>query len=494
MSFISENEENRPPTSATRVAEDAENEENRPSGATLQSQADKQNIWRELDSGVRLMTLQQIRASRSRRPHLHILQKGGEAEETLLVPDSASSTTSLPFFLKKRTKDIKIKLLPNIRPYWMMIATMALTLTVVLLDFLMLRKYDDFYSHKQAAAICAVQKWGLLYIDEWIDYHIALGFQTIFIYDNSDDFELKDWFSKKYPNGTDRVKIFHWPGLGQQMPSYNKCIRDIQQQQSHSWIAFIDIDEFLVIKDTSKYPFIMDLLNSIPRYVGGLAVTWQMFDWNNQTRYEAQPLSLRFNRFTKNLHVKTVARTNRLRDKMENAHYVEYVNKTFKTVDTNGDIVEGPFNERMPTNVLAVNHFAHKSLEEYKLRCVRGRADMNIIQNAQTYLPCKTEEEIVATWMKNDRDAASLFDFDDSVWKLLKERVPTYSKYETETDASLQQQFDRYSKAACDVGYLRLYPDVAKVVEDGRLDSGFQHWVMHGKSEGYKPYCQNWFN
>jgi hypothetical protein len=41
----------------------------------------------------------------------------------------------------------------------------------------------------RTAAICAIQKWGLRYIDEWVDYHLAIGFQTIFIYDNSDDFE-----------------------------------------------------------------------------------------------------------------------------------------------------------------------------------------------------------------------------------------------------------------------------------------------------------------
>ena len=39
------------------------------------------------------------------------------------------------------------------------------------------------------AAICAIQKWGLRYIDEWVDYHLAIGFETIFIYDNSEDFE-----------------------------------------------------------------------------------------------------------------------------------------------------------------------------------------------------------------------------------------------------------------------------------------------------------------
>ena len=45
---------------------------------------------------------------------------------------------------------------------------------------------------KTSAAICAIQKQGLKYVDEWVDYHMGIGFTTIYLYDNSEDFELKD--------------------------------------------------------------------------------------------------------------------------------------------------------------------------------------------------------------------------------------------------------------------------------------------------------------
>ena len=290
--------------------------------------------------------------------------------------------------------------------------------------------------HKPArtAAICAVQKWGLPYIDEWVDYHLAIGFETIFIYDNSDDFETQGWYSNRFQNGTDRVEIFHWPGVAQQMPAYDECIRHIKHSsdQDHFWISFIDLDEFVVIKDTEKFPFITDFLETVPQDAGGFTMNWQVFGWNNQTKYEAKPLSLRFNLFRKNKHVKTIARTDRV-SSMPNPHFAQYndTEKIYKSVDTDGETVEGPFNNRMPTDVLAINHYYAKSLEEYTARCERGRADLNVskslLKGKDTYHPCLPEEVILAEWRSHSNEH---FEFDDNVWKLLKERVPSYTKYE----------------------------------------------------------------
>ena len=276
--------------------------------------------------------------------------------------------------------------------------------------------------YASVAAICAIQRDGLLYVDEWIDYHIALGFETIFIYDNSDDFELRGWYSNRFKQNTKLIKIVHWVGSGEQLAAYNNCTKEIQQRKSHSWIAFIDLDEFIVIKDIQKFPHIMDLLDTIPKEASGLTANWQVFTWNNHTKYEPKPLSLRFDHFRKNKHVKTIARADRIK-LFPNPHFAIYY--THKAVDSNGDIVDGPFNERMPLDVLAVNHYTAKSLEEYKLRCKRGRATVAEVQTSATYFPCTSEENILATWMKIDHSKTS---FDDSVWKLLKERVPVYKK------------------------------------------------------------------
>ena len=289
-------------------------------------------------------------------------------------------------------------------------------------------------AHDSGAAICAIQKWGLWYVDEWVDYHIALGFETIFIYDNSDDFELRGWYSNRFKQNTKLIKIVHWVGSGEQLAAYNNCTKEIQQRKSHSWIAFIDLDEFIVIKDIQKFPHIMDLLDTIPKEASGLTANWQVFTWNNHTKYEPKPLSLRFDHFRKNKHVKTIARADRIK-LFPNPHFAIYY--THKAVDSNGDIVDGPYNDRMPLDVLAVNHYHHKSLEEYMLRCKRGRASVKAVQNEGNYFPCKKKEDILAHWMTSTTlHTAGQYEnlnnsqtfFDDSVWRLLTERVPAYKK------------------------------------------------------------------
>jgi hypothetical protein len=48
------------------------------------------------------------------------------------------------------------------------------------------------------------------------------------------------------------------------------------------------------------------------------------------------------------------------------------------------------------------------------------------------------------------------------------------------------------SEEECSNGYLDMYPDVSKAVKEGKLQSGFQHWIEHGKREGRTPYCKEW--
>jgi hypothetical protein len=93
------------------------------------------------------------------------------------------------------------------------------------------------------AAICAIQKGGLKHIDEWVDYNLVIGFDTIFLYDNSDNFELQEWYSVRFfqlnKNETERVQIIHHrPGESQQHPAYNSLppplIADATNSYAHT--------------------------------------------------------------------------------------------------------------------------------------------------------------------------------------------------------------------------------------------------------------------
>ena len=193
----------------------------------------------------------------------------------------------------------------------------------------------------------------------------------------------------------------------------------------HSWIAFVDTDEFIVIRDTNKFPYIMDFLNTLPLDAGGLAINWEMFGANNQTKYEPKPLLLRFQRHESemNEHIKTIARVRDFKSS-PNPHLIHTRGWGHKVIDTNGNAVKGPFNPHKPNDKIVIFHIHVKSLEEYKERCKRGRAD--------------TTKEVAAEsiWCKPYSDEQFMAKFkpdtimDDSAWKLLKERVPKYAKFE----------------------------------------------------------------
>jgi len=297
--------------------------------------------------------------------------------------------------------------------------------TLILGAYLLILKPPESYGDNNGAAICAIQKGAVRYLDEWVQYHLlAVGFEDIYLYDNSEDFELEAWHQSYDPKLRQRIHIHHFPGLRQQNNAYTYCAKQIQQARFHAWIAFIDIDEFLVLRDIQRYPYISDFLKSLPSEYGGLAVNWVVFHLNNQMHYEDLPVTLRFQNRAEdatNQHIKTIARTQFFR-KALNPHYVGYLlfRWWIRTHDTRGNIVDGPFNPELADEQIAIYHYSSKSLEEYKTRCSRGRPTVSKKEMAK-HLSCQSDEEILLNLQKVPETIK-----DDAPWQLLKERVPIY--------------------------------------------------------------------
>ena len=117
-----------------------------------------------------------------------------------------------------------------------------------------------------------------------------------------------------------------------------------------------------------------------------------------------------------NQHIKTIVRA-RVYQSSPNPHFVQYANPNNVTVDSSGHIITGPFNKGGPSDVVSLFHYHTKSLEEYKTRCARGRADF---VNNTNPIYCKSDAEILSSF-PNTTEV-----LDQSAWNLLKERVPKY--------------------------------------------------------------------
>eukprot|EP00978_Attheya_sp_CCMP212_P047845 scaffold438433_cov63-Attheya_sp.AAC.1 len=60
-------------------------------------------------------------------------------------------------------------------------------------------------------AICLFTKESARYIDEWVDYNFAIGFHTIYLYDNNSKHKtLSTWAANIRRSGRD-LRYFHFP-------------------------------------------------------------------------------------------------------------------------------------------------------------------------------------------------------------------------------------------------------------------------------------------
>jgi hypothetical protein len=198
------------------------------------------------------------------------------------------------------------------------------------------------------------------YIEEWVNYHLKLGFDNIFIYQN-------DWQCNVQST---KVTKFQFGGKKKQVESYNHFIQNYWGLQD--WIAFFDVDEFLVLK---KHDNVKNFLMDYEDY-DGIGINWVFFGSNGLKKVKNNEYSV-LSRFTMrskkpNKHIKSIIKSNK-----ESKMSVHYPNHNI--CNTHKKIFYGPFAE--PNDEIAqLNHYFTKSLEEFKRKRKRGRSDDGTIR------------------------------------------------------------------------------------------------------------------
>jgi hypothetical protein len=198
------------------------------------------------------------------------------------------------------------------------------------------------------------------YIQEWIAYNLKLGFDHIFIYANNWEFE--------YPHR--QVSIIQYPGENKQRAAYAYFLS--HYRKAFTWAAFFDVDEYLVLK---KSPTIREFLQDYED-TEAVAINWVMFGDNELTEVTDDYSYLR--RFTKrqkgvNEHIKCILNLTNNSSAMD-VHNPYGVAST----DTNWKKVTGPYNPYGDDSIAQLNHYYSRTIQEFKDKCDRGRADAHI--------------------------------------------------------------------------------------------------------------------
>ena len=229
-----------------------------------------------------------------------------------------------------------------------------------------------------AIYLCAIIKKEDLYVEEWVNYNILIGFEQIHIYDNNDyDTEEPDSslgnvtrsLPLKYPG---KVFVYSFPGhkprplISAFMEFAFKFINE------DVYAAFFDIDEFLVMNNHSC---IRSLLNQVAFHGRkSIGINWYPFGSNNHEEYNNQLVVQRFTKRTikSNVYIKNIIYLPDIGE-FYNAHHVRLRNSKVIYDIYNNTLYNGMSVNRNITEV-KLNHYILKSTNEYDVKMKRGES------------------------------------------------------------------------------------------------------------------------
>ena len=217
--------------------------------------------------------------------------------------------------------------------------------------------------------IIAIAKLEHNYIKEWVDYHLALGFKKIYIYDNEETPVYKDLL-----NNPD-VIVKHFPGKVAQRSALNDFMNNLDNIITH--VIHTDIDEFIALK---RHDSIQDF---IAEYIVGdcvgIVINWRFFGNSGHSIDNGEPVTQRFTMCERNgnMHVKTLFDVDYY-VKFKNPHFISISSPTKFIKSTNGNCITDNcgFNTDIDFSVIQLNHYKCKTLPEFKYIRTRGRSDL----------------------------------------------------------------------------------------------------------------------
>lgn len=214
---------------------------------------------------------------------------------------------------------------------------------------------------KYELAICTIFQNEAEYLKEWIEYHLLVGVQHFYLYNNlsTDNYieVLRPYISNKvvtltqWPFGT-HSDGKNWSKI--QKEAYNKCCKTNIGQVK--WLAFIDTDEFIVPVQTDN---IVTFLNEYDDFAG-VAMNWQMYGTSHIKKIPMNKLMIEtlllkgLTKRTENLHIKSIVKPECVSSC--SIHYCKLLPGCIQ-VDSNKKPCPGPKSTQICIDKIRLNHY-----------------------------------------------------------------------------------------------------------------------------------------
>ncbi|KAI0128882.1 hypothetical protein BJ170DRAFT_594703 [Xylariales sp. AK1849] len=256
-------------------------------------------------------------------------------------------------------------------------------------------------------AIClAVRNQGLD-LPEFLQHHYySMGIRRIYILDDGSEPPMSD-FKDTYGVPQSALTFVYYNAserVGQmQYKVYNECAGIYGM--NHTWLAFIDTDEFL---DTPGGETVEEILRGLEPLdeVGALGINWQMHTSNGQlTRAESVRETYTQCIFddpenngheSDNKHVKTIVRTQDYGGPI-NPHMFHLAEGKITVGEDGEQIDHWAFRQPITRDRISLHHYAVKSRAEYEEKMARSNAMSQPkgwefwehVENGIPHIPCE---------------------------------------------------------------------------------------------------------
>lgn len=217
--------------------------------------------------------------------------------------------------------------------------------------------------------VCAIAKDEGPYFKEWIEWHRKKGVAKFYIYDNESKDDTRKILTPYIESGI--VEYHYFPGYRKQLAAYDDCIA--LHRFDSRWIAFIDLDEFIVPLKDKSIPEFLNRLEDRPN----VEINWLVYGSGGSKHKQPGGMMERFKMHSNpdhllNRHVKSIVDPRRVYC-MIGCH--EAARISGKGADSHGKIITESFRDRKPQqDVIRINHYAVRSFEEFLEKQNRGRA------------------------------------------------------------------------------------------------------------------------
>jgi hypothetical protein len=202
-------------------------------------------------------------------------------------------------------------------------------------------------------------------LDCWIDYHLTIGFDKIFIWDDFSEIPIQ------YNDSRVEIRLIEEKDKksfqSKQVIYYTKAINEFKDY--FKWIAVFDGDEYLVF---DKDRTLQDVLNDYSEY-GSVCPNFLAFGNGNHDR---KPDGRVFENFTKrseqnwngNLMIKSI-----LQSKYFTYMFSMHASRSTKqSVTEMNEIIERDISTISTSNKIWLNHYYVKSREHWETKMKRG--------------------------------------------------------------------------------------------------------------------------